>query len=177
MIKKETDINLSLFKNIELIKDQYINAITSSLNLDDINNTTYDDAINNLLRSTNININELEYILKEYIENVGVRQFLLKSLYWEEKGKLALRFNITAIENNINMVGEPLFEDAVFAGETLFINGEVSGYIKPEDEELIHHHFPMARIHTILGAGHWVHAEAPEEFADISSRFLLGMFV
>ena len=59
------DIN---FKNIELIKDQYINAITSSLNLDDINNTTYDDAINNLLRSTNININELEYILKEYID-------------------------------------------------------------------------------------------------------------
>jgi len=59
------DIN---FKNIELIKDQYINAIISSLNLDDINNTTYDDAINNLLRSTNININELEYILKEYID-------------------------------------------------------------------------------------------------------------
>ena len=59
------DIN---FKNIKLIKDQYINAITSSLNLDDINNTTYDDAINNLLRSTNININELEYILKEYID-------------------------------------------------------------------------------------------------------------
>jgi pimeloyl-ACP methyl ester carboxylesterase len=120
---------------------------------------------------------EADKILAKYIENFGVRQFLLKSLYWVEKGKLALRFNLKAIEVNINMVGEPLFEDAVFTGETLFINGSESGYILPEDEELIHHHFPMARIYTIENAGHWVHAEAPEEFADVSTRFLLGMFV
>ena len=120
---------------------------------------------------------EADAVLQKYIENVGVRQFLLKSLYWKEKGQLALRFNLEAIEANIDMVGEPLFAEAEFAGETLFINGGLSGYIKEEDEELIHHHFPFAHIYTIQNAGHWVHAEAFEEFADVSSRFLLGMFV
>ena len=106
-----------------------------------------------------------------------MRQFLLKSLYWVEKGKLALRFNLNAIEANIAMVGEPLFAEAEFTGETLFINGGQSGYIKAEDEDLILHHFPMAHIYTVESAGHWVHAEAFDEFADVSSRFLLGMFV
>lgn len=120
---------------------------------------------------------EADDVLKKYVDNLGVRQFLLKNLYWKEKGELALRFNLAAIEANIEMVGEPLFEAANFTGETLFIRGALSGYIKDEDEELIHHHFPMAHLYTVANAGHWVHAEAPEEFADVSSRFLLGMFV
>lgn len=114
--------------------------------------------------------------LAETIADVGVRQFLLKSLYWVKKGKLALRFNLEAIEANINMVGEALFDDAEYMGETLFINGGRSNYILPEDEELIHHHFPLAHFYTIAEAGHWVHAEAAEDFADISSRFLLGLW-
>lgn len=137
----------------------------------------YFEALKKLDFDTLKSRSEADEILKKHIENFGVRQFLLKSLYWEEKGKLALRFNLSAIEKNIEMVGEPLFDDAVFSGETLFINGSESGYILPEDEELILRHFPMARMHTIENAGHWVHAEAPAEFADVSSRFLLGMFV
>ena len=118
---------------------------------------------------------EADEALKKGIENFAIRQFLLKSLYWKDKGELAWRFNLDAIEANIHMVGQVLFEDAEFIGDTLFIAGGKSGYIKPEDEELIHHHFPMARIYFIENAGHWVHAEAAEEFADLSSRFLLGM--
>jgi pimeloyl-ACP methyl ester carboxylesterase len=115
--------------------------------------------------------------LAKTIDNFSVRQFLLKSLYWKEKGQLALRFNLAAIEANIEMVGEALFDDAEFMGETLFINGGQSNYITPEDEELIHHHFPLAHLFTISEAGHWVHAEAAEEFSEVSSRFLLGMWV
>lgn len=115
--------------------------------------------------------------LAKHIDNEAVRMFLLKSLYWKEKGRLALRFNLDAINNNIEMVGEPLLDKAEFKGETLFIRGEQSNYIKEEDEVLIHHHFPLARIHSIARAGHWVHAEAPDEFSDVVSRFLLGMYV
>jgi len=115
--------------------------------------------------------------LAKTIDNLAVRQFLLKSLYWKEKGKLALRFNLKAIETNIAMVGEALYDDAEFMGETLFISGGQSNYITPDDEALIHHHFPLAHLHTIQDAGHWVHAEAPEQFADVSTKFLLGMWV
>ena len=113
----------------------------------------------------------------QHIQNFAIRQFLLKSLYWKEKGKLAFRFNLDAIEANLAMVGEALLEDAEYLGETLFINGGQSNYITPADEELIHHHFPLAHIYTIPEAGHWVHAEAAEEFADVTTKFLLGMWV
>jgi len=120
---------------------------------------------------------EADAQLAKHIPNTAVRQFLLKSLYWKEKGKLALRFNLQAINKNIEMVGEPLFDNGEFADETLFIRGGQSNYITDDDEQLIHHHFPLARIHTIDDAGHWVHAEAADEFSDVASRFLLGMYV
>ncbi len=110
--------------------------------------------------------------LGKYIDNFAVKQFLLKSLYWEEKTKLALRFNLDVIDQNINMVGEALFDDATYSGPALFIDGELSNYIKPEDTLLINRHFPNARIETILGSGHWVHAEQPELFYKCIAQFL-----
>lgn len=120
---------------------------------------------------------EADAVLAKTITNATVRQFLLKSLYWAEKGKLGLRFNLEAIEANIEMVGEELDDAAVFKGDTLFISGGQSNYILPGDEELIHHHFPLAHLFTIPEAGHWVHAEAFEPFSETSSKFLLGLFV
>ena len=135
----------------------------------------YIDAMNSLDLTSISTRKEADEAMQKSVENYAIRQFLLKSLYWKDKGVLDWRFNLKAIEANIDMVGEKLFEDAEFSGETLFINGAQSGYIKPEDEELIHHHFPVATIYTIEDAGHWVHAEAPEEFGDVVARFLLGM--
>ena len=101
----------------------------------------------------------------------------MKSLYWKEKGLLAFRFNVDAIEKNLDMVGDALLDDAEFLGDTLFVGGGASNYILESDEELIHQHFPLAHIHTIPDAGHWVHAEKADEFSDVTSKFLLGMWV
>ncbi|MEM9022698.1 MAG: alpha/beta fold hydrolase, partial [Bacteroidota bacterium] len=43
---------------------------------------------------------EAEAILGQYIPEPGVRQFLLKNLYWVEKGVLAWRFNLDAIREH-----------------------------------------------------------------------------
>jgi hypothetical protein len=40
---------------------------------------------------------EVEEILTHYISDVGTRQFLMKSLYWEEPGQLAFRFNVAVL--------------------------------------------------------------------------------
>lgn len=142
-----------------------------------IHHQIYIDALKGLDFATIKSRGEADTALKKSISNFAIRQFLLKSLYWKEKGKLALRFNLPVIEANLNMVGEALIDDAEFLGETLFINGGQSNYITPADEELIHHHFPLAHIYTVREAGHWVHAEAAEEFADVTTQFLLGMWV
>ena len=55
---------------------------------------------------------------------------------------------------------------------TLFIRGEKSNYIIDSDYESIQAQFPDSRIETINGVGHWVHAEAPQEFFRIVSEFI-----
>ncbi len=111
--------------------------------------------------------------LAELIPQAGVRQFLLKSLYWKEKGKLDYRFNLKSLTENNNEVGVALPSFTVFEGETLFLSGENSGYISKEDEPLIMAHFPKSIIQTIKNAGHWLHAENPNDFYQEVIDFLL----
>lgn len=110
--------------------------------------------------------------LAESMPNFMMRQFLLKSLHWEKEDRLNWRFNLDAIEANLEMVGEAMEESASYPGTTLFIRGEKSGYIKDGDMDLIRHHFPQAGLHTVSGAGHWVHAEKPKEMYREICEFL-----
>jgi esterase len=101
--------------------------------------------------------------LAEYINNEAIRQFLLKNLYWKEKGLLGWRINIPVLDEKLPEIVKPLpFKELLTT--TLFMRGGQSNYILEEDEEEIKRYFPLAEIHTIEHAGHWIHAEAPEEF-------------
>lgn len=115
---------------------------------------------------------EAEDILSEYIKDEGTRLFLLKNLYRKNKNGLGLRINLPILSEKIEEVGKALPEDTVFEGDTLFLRGEKSGYIEPMDELFIRKHFPKSRIETISNAGHWLHAENPEEFYDNVKKFL-----
>lgn len=115
---------------------------------------------------------EADTALSDYISNLGIRQFLLKNLYWIEKGKLALRINLEVLKEKIAEVGEPLPSDARFDKETLFLRGDKSEYIAFEDEQLILNHFPKAKIVTISNSGHWLHAENPDDFFNAMLEFL-----
>ena len=115
---------------------------------------------------------EADSVLSKYIKDLGTRQFLLKSLYWKEKGKLAFRMNLPVLKKNIEEVGKPLKEGSHFNGATLFLRGENSGYIVDYDEVLIKKHFPKSQIKTVSKAGHWLHAENPSEFYRYVMDFL-----
>ncbi|AVI50251.1 alpha/beta hydrolase [Pukyongia salina] len=117
---------------------------------------------------------EAEEVLSKYIKEAGIRQFLLKNLYWKEKGVLGLRANLEILNREIEEVGKPLPENAIYTGATLFLAGANSGYINAMDEILIKKHFPAASIVTISNAGHWLHAENPKEFYDRVTRFISG---
>lgn len=117
---------------------------------------------------------EVDEILKKYIPDFGTRQFLMKSLYWKEPGQLAFRFNLKAFNAEIEQVGTALPERALFSKATLFIKGGNSNYIKDEEHDEIRQFFPLAQFETILGAGHWLHAENPQLFFSIANQFLRG---
>ena len=115
---------------------------------------------------------EADEVLSNYIPEVGVRQFLLKNLYWVEKGRLGLRMNLPALTANIEEVGKALDVDSLYEGPTLFLKGERSDYIQDLDEILIKRHFPNALVEQVRAAGHWVHAENPAEFYQNVMNFL-----
>tara|TARA_R110002124_G_scaffold201813_6_gene368350 strand:- start:5073 stop:5834 length:762 start_codon:yes stop_codon:yes gene_type:complete len=110
--------------------------------------------------------------LAEKIREAGVRQFLSKSIYWKEKGKLDFRFNLTSLTENNDEVGVALPSFTIFEGETLFLKGENSGYISSDEEPIINAHFPNNKIVTIRNAGHWLHAENPTDFLTALRSFL-----
>lgn len=115
---------------------------------------------------------DADEVLKKYIPEFGVRQFLLKNLYIQDNGKYAYRFNLkTLTDDYTEMVGKDL-TDGLFEKPTLFIRGEKSNYILDEDFELIKAHFPHAQIKTIANSGHWLHAENPKMFFSTVMQFL-----
>lgn len=115
---------------------------------------------------------EIEVVFTKYIDEIGIRQFLLKNIYWIEKGKLAYRFNLESLTLNNKGIGESLPSFSVFEKETLFLKGENSNYIVEKDHALIAAHFPKVQIETIKDAGHWLHAEKPIDFYTYVMRFL-----
>jgi len=116
--------------------------------------------------------NEVEEILSKHITDFGTRQFLMKSLYWQEPGQLAFRFNLAVFNTNMEEIGKPLPENAVFEKPTLFIRGGSSSYILDADFVNIKLHFPNSKIETIPNVGHWLHAENPKLFFEMTHLFL-----
>lgn len=112
----------------------------------------------------------VEAQLAQSIPELGVRQFLLKSLYMENNA-WRWRFNLPVLQSSYANIttaqsGEP------FTGPTLFIKGELSDYILPEYEDAMRTLFPNFELKTIAGAGHWLHGEKPEEFNRVVLQFL-----
>lgn len=109
--------------------------------------------------------------LKKNISEAGIRQFLMKSLYQKKDKSFAWRFNLPVITENIAGMGESVL-DSRFEGKTLFIRGTKSNYITDEHKKEIDLIFPDSSIADIEGAGHWLHAEKPEEFNTLVTDFL-----
>jgi pimeloyl-ACP methyl ester carboxylesterase len=115
---------------------------------------------------------EAEETLRQALNDEGTIQFLLKNLYWKTDTQLDWRFGLQEIEDNIEMVGEALPGKEVISVPVLFLKGERSGYINSEGEEEIHRRFSNTTVKTIPHAGHWVHAENPKAFLELTLEFL-----
>ena len=115
---------------------------------------------------------EVESVLQEYIPEKSVVQFLAKNLYWTEDKKLAWRFNLPVLADKYTEFVSNAIKFGVFTGETLFIAGEKSNYILPQDSFQIKQQFPASSVVTVKNAGHWVQAENPRDFNEVVKEFL-----
>lgn len=115
---------------------------------------------------------EAEAALALRIPDQVLRQFLLKNLQRDASGSFHWRIALEAIHQNYEELLKGIEASRPFIKPTLFIRGEISDYIRDQDAIALLSVFPHAQIATIPGAGHWLHAEAPQEFARVVTDFL-----
>ena len=123
----------------------------------------------------NLNLNKIQTrtdaqkLLLKDIPNKPVVQFLLKNLTRDKRKNFVWKLNLEVLVRDLPKIMQGLSEADVSNKEmldempVLFIKGEKSGYISSEDHSLINNIFAKSNIVSISGAGHWVHAEQPEE--------------
>lgn len=111
--------------------------------------------------------------LSGHIPEAGLRAFLLHNLARDAEG-WKWRVNWPAIRASMDvLVGfDGLPRDWHLDLPTLFIRGSESDYIGAVEIDVIERHFGNFEIATIDGAGHWLHAEQPEEFLRRVEDFL-----
>lgn len=110
--------------------------------------------------------------LAKHIVDNGIRQFLLKNLYWVEKEKLGFRFNLKVLSGKMEEIGENIRTISSYDGPTLFLRGDKSEYVIDADLPEIKRHFPKSELDTVENSGHWLHAENPKQFFEKSITFL-----
>jgi esterase len=123
------------------------------------------EALSALPLDTITSRNEADTLLAQQIPDASVRQFLLKNLQRNQQGGFTWKINLPVIRNKLSNVGADLLQSTAFNKPTLFIRGAKSNYVKDSDRETILKIFPKAEIKT-LDTGHWVQAEAPQQFVD-----------
>jgi esterase len=115
---------------------------------------------------------EVDGALAAAIPEASLRQFLLKNLTRDKDGGLSWKIDLEAIARNYDNLAAAIAPRQSFNRPACFIRGGQSNYIRDDDISLIQKTFPRAEIKTIPNAGHWVHADAPEEFLEIVTDFL-----
>jgi len=109
--------------------------------------------------------------LADKVTDKSVRQFLLMNLQSGDEG-LYWRINLPALKANYQQLMAPVCENATVSANSLFVYGSLSEYVTDEDRALIRQQFPQAQFQAIEKAGHWVHAERPQQFKQIVEDFL-----
>ena len=155
-------------------------GVASKIIIADISPRAYEphhDAVLKALKSVDFTLTktrkDAEAKLNEYISDFGTKQFLLKNIYWKdaENNIMDWRFNLKAIDENYNNIGveAPLFKSTT---KCLVIRGERSNYVTNKDVDDFKLRFSDCTLETIIGAGHWVHAEKPKEFFEAVIKFI-----
>ncbi|MFT5635784.1 MAG: esterase [Cognaticolwellia sp.] len=109
--------------------------------------------------------------LAKHVDDVGVRQFLLRNLS-TKNGQLSFKCSIDNIAKNYPQIMKTYQGSNSYQGPTLFIKGVNSDYILPEHRTEILRLFPQSRARVIQGAGHWLHAEKTIAFNRSVEGFL-----
>lgn len=156
---------------------------TRSLVVADIAPVVYDHhghnnvfaALNSVAGAHPADRSEADALMAEHVSERAVRLFLATNLVRREEGGLCLRIGLEEIQAGYeDIIGLPAGERA-FDGPALVVRGGRSPYVTDDSIPALHDVLPEARVVTLDGAGHWLHAEQPEAFQRSVDEFLTAL--
>ncbi len=116
---------------------------------------------------------DAEAKLKKMSNDINTIQFILQNLIRVD-GNFSWRINLDAISASLTSLSQ--FPNNLKTKSchmpSLFLGGSESNYLRSIHNAAIYRHFPAAEITMIEGAGHWLHAEKPQEFLKEVKTFI-----
>ncbi|XP_047570394.1 protein ABHD11 isoform X1 [Lutra lutra] len=109
--------------------------------------------------------------LSTVIQDLAERHFLLTNLV-EADGRFVWRVNLEALAQHLDKIMAFPPQQESYPGPTLFLLGGNSKYVRPSHHAEIRRLFPRAQMQTVPHAGHWVHADCPQDFVAAIRGFL-----
>ena len=108
---------------------------------------------------------EVQRALNQTIPDAGTVGFLMQNLVRHNE-RYDWRINLPALSAAMGEIGSfpGELKGNTFTGPATLITASRSDYVSAEDRTLFRRYFPKARFVEIHDAGHWVHADRPEEF-------------
>ena len=117
---------------------------------------------------------DVDRALRAAVPDAGMRSFVLQNLLLDPTGGYRWRVNLPALQASLPAFAAFPGDTGASAVEAHFVRGETSRYVLPEHHAAIARLFPRGRLHTVAGAGHWIHADRPAEFVALLGQLLRG---
>lgn len=121
--------------------------------------------------------NEVNSMLSEEIKSEKTRGFIMKNLQRNDGNNYSWKINASSLLKNLDKIIEGIDRRAVFTQEitgfpVIFLKGADSDYLPEEDYRDIQKIFPAVEIVEVKDAGHWIHADRPDEVIRNLKRLL-----
>lgn len=114
----------------------------------------------------------IEEAIRNYNLGEDVVQFMSKNIRRNENTHIfEWKFNLKILKKQYEYLITRIPSKG-FHGPVLFIAGERSHYISKETSQLIFDLYPNFELEIVSKAGHWVHADNPDEFSNKIIHFI-----
>lgn len=112
---------------------------------------------------------QVDLQLRSAIPDPALRAFCLTNL----NSKCEWKIHLEAIASQLDrLAGFDIDESLQYEKDAFFIHGGQSRFVRHSYLPHITNYFPNHLLTTIRGAGHWVHAERPDDTTELLKRFL-----
>lgn len=114
---------------------------------------------------------DADHQLQDSMPDIGTRMFLLQSLTGAP-GRYQWKLNLPVLLEYMREIAG--FPEVGGSSEVdaVFLAGNLSEYLLDQHHAKISSLFPNSQFMSVPNAGHWVHAEQPEQVIDIINNFI-----